>query len=212
MIGDLLERCHRPVYTERFRVLSGLIAAELRPGDRVLDVGCGDGALARSVLGHPACPGDLRYEGVESAPRGDAPFVVHPYDGRSMPFADESVDAVVLADVLHHAAEPYRLMAECARVARRIVIVKDHQVAGPLAQQRISLMDWAANVRHGVPCSYRYLTARQWDAFPARFGLTVQSELRSIRLYPPVWNAAFGNRLQYLAVFAKPVTPSASGG
>ena len=199
-LSGLLHRLHRPVYTERFRVLSELITAQLRPGERVLDVGCGDGALARSVLDHPACPPDLRYEGLEHAPRGDAPMPVHAYDGRRMPFADGSVDAVLAVDVLHHADDPFQLMAECARVARRVVIVKDHQVAGPLARQRLSLLDWAANAAHGVPCPHRYLSPGQWAALPSRYGLAPTTELRSIRLYPRGWNAVFGNRLQYLVV------------
>jgi hypothetical protein len=105
--------------------------------------------------------------------------------------------------VLHHETEPDRLMRECARVARRAVIVKDHQVAGLLAQQRISFMDWAANAPYGIPCLYRYNTPAQWDKFPARFGLKVAGEFRSMDVYPPFVNFVFGRRLHYLGVLEK---------
>jgi SAM-dependent methyltransferase len=203
VISGLMKDLHGPIYRERLRVLSSRIVEHLRASDAVLDVGCGNGLLGHTIWKHPRCPSGVTVEGLERAPRGAEPIRVHRYDGLVMPLADASYDVVIVADVLHHEHDPDRLMRECVRVAKRCVIVKDHQVSGVLARQRISLMDWAANAPHGVPCLYRYLTPEQWDDFPGRFGLRAREELRSMNIYPRFWNMLFGGRLHYFGVLEK---------
>jgi len=165
-------------------------------------VGCGEGTLGRALMDAPGPK--IVVEGLERRVRGGEPIRVIAYEGleggKAIPIADQSYDAVILADVLHHEPEPDRLIAECARIARRLVIIKDHQVKGVLAQQRISFMDWAANAPYGVPCLYRYNTPAEWKAVRERHGLGVKAELGSMRLYPFGWNFVFGRGLQYLAV------------
>ncbi len=107
---------------------------------------------------------------------------------------------MILADVLHHEEDPDRLIAECTRVARRLVIIKDHKIEGPWAKMRISFIDWAANQPYGVKCLYQYHTLAQWQQILRRHGLRVEHEVTSMRLYPPLVNLVFGRRLQYLVV------------
>jgi hypothetical protein len=65
------------------------------------------------------------------------------YDGHVIPMDDCSYDVVILADVLHHTTHPDKLVAEGIRVSRRLLVIKDHQRKGVLAQARISFLDWA---------------------------------------------------------------------
>ncbi len=207
----LMSRLHGPVYAARLRELVRRITPLLRSGDAILDVGCGNGTLARAILDAPACPPGVTATGLERFRRGGEPIEVIQYDGGTIPLPDRSFDLVILADVLHHEDEPDRLIAECARVSRRLLVIKDHQVRGPLAQQRISLIDWAANAPYGVRCLYRYNTPGQWEQVRARHGLRLVQELRSMRLYPPVVNLLFGRALQYMAVLAVPGASAARG-
>ena len=199
----LMRRMHRQVYSSRLNSLTATILPHFRNGDRVLDVGCGTGALGRTLMDSPDCPVGVEVLGLESVKRGGEAIPVTPYDGRTIPFRDETFDVVLLADVLHHEPEPHRLLEECVRVTRRLLLIKDHKLDGFLAWHRIALLDWAANAPYGVPCLYRYNSPAQWAESHRRHGLKVVRELTSMRLYLPVYNAVFGGRLQYMAVLKK---------
>lgn len=203
MIGRLLKWIHEPVYEHRLDVLADLITGHLRDGDRVLDIGCGGGMLGHRILNHGACPDDVRIEGVEKFKRGDEPITVIAYDGDRLPFDPGTFDVVILADVLHHEIDELGLLRDALRVARRGVIIKDHKPEGVLAHQRICFLDWAANNPYGVKCLYRYHTRRQWAEIYDEIGVNVLAEERTIDLYPPLFNAIFGRRLQYFAVLGK---------
>ena len=96
-------------------IRAGLALAD-REIDRVLDVGGGTGRAVRA-LGIPerivvdAAPGMLaeaRRRGLRTV-RGDA---------ARLPFADASVDAVLIVDALHHVADQTGALAEAERVLR----------------------------------------------------------------------------------------------
>jgi len=190
---------HRPIYESRLRELVRCITPHLREGDTVLDVGCGGGTLGAALLASSGCPPGVTVRGLERVKRGGEPIEVIEYAGGAIPLDDNACDVVILADVLHHEPDFDGLLSECARVCGRTLIIKDHAVAGPLAQQRISFIDWAANAPYGVPCLYRYNSPEQWRAVHARYGLEPIEMLSSMNLYPPVVNLLFGRRLQHFA-------------
>ena len=195
-----LKYLHPPVYKLRLESLQQNIVPMLRAGDRVLDVGCGSGALGRSIEYSPDCPPRVHVTGLETFDRGAVLADIKFYDGHTIPYPDKSFDVVILADVLHHASDPQNLICECARVAKRVLIIKDHKVDGFLSQQRISLMDWASNVQYGIPCLYRYNTLTEWKNLLGRLELEIEIELDSMKIYPAIMDFFFGGRIQFLAV------------
>lgn len=200
LIGAIMRRIHAPIYASRLRELVRRIVPHLHEGDQVLDVGCGFGALGRAIMDAAACPPDISVVGLERVRRDGSLIPVATYDGQTMPYGDRTFEIIILADVLHHEEDPHRLLAESARVAKRLLIIKDHKVDGPWAQQRIALIDWAANAPYRVRCLYRYNTLQQWAEWYQRHRLIVERELPAMRLYPPFVNLLFGGRLQYMAV------------
>jgi SAM-dependent methyltransferase len=195
-----LRYLHPPVYRMRLQGLHQEIVPILQPGDQVLDVGCGSGALGKAILHSPKCPPGVEVTGLEKFRRGDEVALVKFYDGQKIPYPDKSFDVVILADVLHHASDPRNLICECSRVVKRVLIVKDHKVEGFLAQQRISFMDWTSNVQYGIPCLYRYNTLKEWEKLFGQLDLEIEIELDSMKIYPSIINLFFGGRIQFMAV------------
>lgn len=197
MLRRLMTSMHAPIYESRLRELVSRITPHLRSGDHVLDVGCGGGTLGAALM--EAADG-VTVDGLERFKRGGEPIEVLEYDGGPIPLNDDSYDVVILADVLHHEEDPDSLLAECVRVGSRLVIIKDHRIAGPASWARVSFMDWAANAPYGVKCLYRYNTLKEWRRVPEVHEVRIVEELTSMKLYPPVVNTIFGGRLQYLSV------------
>jgi ubiquinone/menaquinone biosynthesis C-methylase UbiE len=191
---------HASVYASRIRRLVECLRPVIKPGDRVLDVGCGIGALGRAIMDADSYSGTITVSGLERTRRGNELIAVDEYDGRTIPHPDKSFDVVILADVLHHETDPDRLLAECVRISRRLVIIKDHKPDGLFGHSRICLLDWAANDPYSVPCLYRYQSLSQWRNMFSRHRLKIEREWTRLRLYPfPYWTF-FTDRLQYMAV------------
>ncbi len=124
MLASLMKRLHQPIYASRLRALVPLMTAHLRENDQVLDVGCGAGSLGRAIMESPNCPARVTVTGLEVEKRDGEPFIfVTNYDGEHFPFPENAFDMVILADVLHHADDPHRLIRESLRVARRGLLI-----------------------------------------------------------------------------------------
>ena len=189
----VLDRLHdRHVLGRRVRVLSTHVAELLPPGARVLDVGCGDGLMARAVLDRRP---DLDIRGIDVLVREGAAIPVAPFDGTRIPAADKSVDAVMFVDVLHHTTDPTVLLREAARVARQAVVIKDHLADAPLAGLTLRFMDRVGNARHGVALPYTYWRRAQWQQAFDALGLVVEVWREQLSLYPPVASAIFDRSL-----------------
>ena len=208
MLRACLKRLHAPIHESRIQVLARRVTPYLREGDRVLDVGCGTGDLGRGILETPTRPAPLQFHGLELHRRQHELIDVQAFDGLTIPYARKTYDVVILADVLHHVADPERLIQECIRVSKRLLIIKDHQVQGLFARQRLVLLDWMANAPFGVPCLYQFWTAAQWTALPQRYGLTVEQDVRSMPIFPFGFNFFFGGSLHYFAVLNVPPADS----
>jgi ArsR family transcriptional regulator len=115
-----LDRDYSPGRTWQSLALGA--ASLLRLGD-VLDVGCGDGAVA-SVLA-PYCRTLTCIDNDERALQAASDrlashtqAVVQAADVHALPFVDESFDDVLIFHTLTYAEHPARALAECARVLR----------------------------------------------------------------------------------------------
>ncbi|MEO0797150.1 MAG: class I SAM-dependent methyltransferase [Verrucomicrobiota bacterium] len=192
MIGSLHSGL---VFPRRIRVLTESIAREVENAGSLLDVGCGDGSLAKNISEQYS---DLMVKGVDVLPREETHIDVTFFDGKKIPFEDNSFDAIMCVDVLHHTDDPTVLLKEFQRVARDSVIIKDHFNNGPLSHQRLSFMDWVGNARYGVNLPYNYLNHDEWHRAWESSGLSIKSLKTELGLYPFPINLVFEYGLHFV--------------
>jgi len=191
------ERLHEALGTRRrLDSLSQHAVALLPKRARVLDVGCGNGALDERILQRR--PG-IEITGIDVLPQPGSRIPVASYDGRTIPHPNDSFDAVLLFDVLHHCENPRLLLAEAARVASRCVVLKDHTLQGAGSRMLLRFMDDVGNRRHGVSLPYNYWNEGQWHQAFADLGLSVEAWLSNLGLYPRPIDWIFGGSLHFVA-------------
>ena len=182
LLGWMTRGHGRVVFRRRARRLTDALAEMLPAEDAsLLDVGCGDGTIAKAVAAQR--PGRVVF-GADVFARPDVAIPMKVYDGHTLPFDDNSFDAVMVVDVLHHCDDPDIILAEVARVARRTVLIKDHIASGPISRAVLRFMDWVGNRGHGVRLVYNFWSESNWQAAWARHGLTVADDRRKMGLYP----------------------------
>jgi SAM-dependent methyltransferase len=193
----LLNRLHdRGVFVRRVRVLGEILARFFPESGTVLDIGCGDGAIAVEIMRHRP---DLDISGVDVLLRPARHIRVTQYDGTRLPFEDNSLDYALVVDVLHHTEDPASVLAEAARVARRGVVLKDHLREGLFAGPVLRFMDWVGNYGHDVVLPYNYLDGPQWASAFAASGLELAERRERLALYPFPAGLVFDRRLHFVA-------------
>ncbi len=148
------------------------LAAHMQSGWKVLDVGCDDGTTATLI--QQLQPG-LEFEGVDIQSLRECKIPRSIYDGRELPFADNTFDAVMAVDMLHHTQHIDVLVNEMARVARHTVIIKDHLTKGFISWLLVSAGDAVTNIPFGIPCAYNFPSKSRWHEYFGAAGLEVQS-------------------------------------
>ena len=170
----------------------------VRPGDRVLDLGCGGGRHAfevyrrgANVVAFDLDPSELGpVTGMFGAMReaGEAGSQVGATavsgDATAMPFGDGTFDRVIAAEVLEHVLDDQRAMNELARVLR----------PGGLAAITVpswlpERICWALSTEyHEVPGGHvRIYTRVELEAKLARAGLEVGWHHHAHGLHSPYW-------------------------
>ncbi len=188
---------HRAVYTHghhesvlrghRRRTVddsAGYLVRHLRPGQSLLDIGCGPGTItvdlaARiapgSVMAVEVTDDALNLARAEAQRRGVSNVAFVTSDVHALDFPDNTFDVVHAHQVLQHVADPVQALREMRRVCvpGGLVAVRDADYAGfiwfpriPLLDRWLELYDTAARANGGEPDAGRRLL---WWAQQAGF-------------------------------------------
>ncbi|EKV01782.1 methylase involved in ubiquinone/menaquinone biosynthesis [Leptolyngbya sp. PCC 7375] len=190
------------IFKRRVKVLSRLLSAQIPEGSRILDVGAGDGSISKLVADQVS---GATIEGVDVLVRGQTRIPVKEFDGIHLPYETDSFDVVMFVDVLHHTHTQKELLEEAKRVCKHLIVIKDHNSEGFLAEQTLKFMDDVGNKKHGVVLPYVYLRKDQWERLFSSLNLKLIECKKKLGLYPFPLSLFFDRSLHMVTTLSVPM-------
>ena len=182
------DRVYNPVYKKR---LAEIVASLCEENSYILDFGCSDGCTAKMIM---ELKPSLNIVGVDIQCNGTAQIPRTIYDGKKIPYPDNTFDIVLSLDVLHHTEEMASLIEEMKRVSRKYIIIKDHMVYSTYSRWLVGLSDFVSNVPYGINCAFNFPTPEQWNEMFSKLNLTIIEQ-------PEKHDFGFGIDQKYNPVF-----------
>ena len=117
----LLHRLWNWSKVQRAEDIVAYIKEFLEPKRSIIDIGAGCCHVSNILLrnGYHVSPVDI----ADNSWTPDVSPVI--YDGRHLPYADDTFDIALLLAVLHHTPNPDLVLLEAKRVAKNVIILED---------------------------------------------------------------------------------------
>lgn len=163
----------------------------------ILDVGCGDGEIAKKTVEKTGLKIEVTGAEVKNRDTCQIPSII--FDGLTLPLKNQSVDIILLSDVIHHSLDAQKLLQECSRVARYILI-KDHIQETEKEFKLLEKMDGVGNDRFSVENPHNYLTKKEWETLYKKCGLKITTIKNSFKVHPFPVNQFFPDKLHFIAL------------
>ena len=125
------------------------------------------------------------------------------YDGKTIPYEDNSFDTVMTIDVLHHTDNPMEIVKEMTRVSSKYIVIKDHIKTGFISYLKLRAMDYVGNAHYHVRLPYNYLTQKQWNEIFEANGLGVKEINYNLNLYKGLFHLLFDRKLHFTVKLQK---------
>ncbi|MDP3685861.1 MAG: class I SAM-dependent methyltransferase [bacterium] len=159
----------------------------LRAGEHLLDYGSGKGRLGALIRDTIA----VRVTGVDITDYRETDIPLALYDGKQLPFSDETFDVSLAACVLHHHSDPELGIRELRRVTRRTVLVVEDAWTGWLNRWCLYVAEFLCNRWNSarIPLPYHFMRPEVWTDLFRKNRLRVIDERRF--RYGLFWHVLF---------------------
>ena len=165
--------------------LQQLLKGVSRP--RLLDLGAGEGYVGVQL--QKEWQAEVILADVVAMNQTTLPHMT--YDGETLPWPDDAFDVTVLYFVLHHCANPERVLEEARRVSRRGVIIVESTASGPWQRRILRGLDQLANrirsggIMNAQEAHLHFRRPEAWHQLALNQGGTVVSDERSDSVVHP---------------------------
>ena len=111
-------------YDKRARQIVKRISPFIDKKDKILDIGTGTGFVAKNIIKEKKNNNLTCIDVSLNTLCKSVPVLI--YDGKKLPFPNESFDTSLLIAVLHHCDQPLKILDEAIRVSsKKIIIMED---------------------------------------------------------------------------------------
>lgn len=131
--------------------------------ETVLDFGCGDLSFAKALKKVKPNLAITGVDVIDFRRRSRLVKFVH-YDGKKLPFKNNSFDTVIAFHVLHHTTDAKKYFKELVRVAKKRILLVESIARTPLDFPGMRFMDWVFNAwkSEKVPMTYQFFSKKDW--------------------------------------------------
>ena len=145
----------------RWKYLVRYLSPYLKNSRNVLDLGASCGRLANELSNKLP---DTYFVGVDTNVQPKSFIPIKKYDGKKIPFPDNSFDCVMIIDVLHHDENPAIILQEARRVSKKYILIKDHYWNNKFDFLLLKYSDYFGNKPYGVALPYNFLNIANWES------------------------------------------------
>jgi SAM-dependent methyltransferase len=188
----------RFVYQYRIENLTSTVLKTLPDFTSLLDVGCGHALISKKIIESRS---SVSVSGVDVLRWGNPSVPVDLYDGKVLPYSDNSFDVVMLLDCVHHAEDPFMLLSESSRVAKKFILIKDHLCENKFHNRVLSFMDRVGNSKYGIDIPENYWSRKQWLDAANKLNWNQKIFTSRFKYYPWPVSWVFGGSLHFIALF-----------
>jgi len=131
--------------------------------ETVLDFGCGDLSFAKALKKVRPMLSITGVDVVDFHNRDKSIKFVY-YDGKKLPFRNDSFDTVIAFHVLHHTTDAKKYFKELVRVAKKRILLVESVARNSIDFPGMKFMDWLFNVwkSEKVPMTYQFFSKKEW--------------------------------------------------
>lgn len=164
--------CEEKIYKKTCWLMRLEMAPFIKKGERVLDVGSGRGYIAWEIQERLKA----KVTAVDVVDLGKTGMAVVLFDGKKLPFAENSFEVVIFSYVLHHAGPNQReLLREAKRVSKSRVIIFEDEAVGGFGELFTSChrfaYDFLNDIKGNNACVFH--SVAEWEKIFKRMGFKV---------------------------------------